>query len=164
MDAFEKLYQKTLRFLTFRPRSEKEIRDYLKKKSSLAKASGGQESNELEAVINSIIKKLKEQNFINDEEFTKWWIEQRTKIKPRAEKIIKFELLQKGIDKVLVEDILKSSNISEFDKAKDLVLRKIKRYEKLDRNKQYEKMSRFLASKGFDWDTIKEVIDQVLIK
>lgn len=152
MDTFEKLYQKTLRFLTFRPRSEKEIRDYLKKKKA--------DDLSLDRIVNN----LKTNKFLDDVEFAKWWIEQRTKIKPRAQRIIKFELLQKGIDKELIEDILNSSSISEFDKAKDLALRKIKRYEKLDRNKQYERMARFLASKGFDWDVVKEVIDQVLIK
>lgn len=152
MDTFEKLYQKTLRFLTFRPRSEKEIRDYLRKK----KAD--------DLTLDRIVNNLKINKFLDDIEFTKWWVEQRTKIRPRAQRIIKFELLQKGIDKDLIEDIFKSSNISEFDKAKDLAIRKIKRYEKFDRQKQYEKMSRFLASKGFDWDIVKEVIDQVLIK
>lgn len=146
MENFEKLYQKTLHFLSFRPRSEKELKDYLVKK----KASS--------LVAVKIIQNLKQNKFIDDKEFTKWWIEQRTKIKPRADWIIRFELKQKGIEKEVVDEFIGNSEISEFDKALDLAQRKIKRYEKFDRNKKYEKMVRFLASKGFNYDLIKEVL------
>lgn len=150
MDIFEKLYPKTLRFLSFRPRSEKEIKDYLKKKKADDLTS------------DKIIGNLKKNKFLDDLEFAKWWIEQRTKIKPRASRIIKFELLQKGIDKELVDELLGQSGVTEFDKALDLAQRKIKRYEKYDREKAFEKLARFLSSKGFDWDTVKEVIDRLL--
>src|SRR3989344_6604171 len=86
-----KFYNKALKFLSYRPRSEKEIRDKLKKK----KAS--------EETINKIILRLKENNFINDEEFVRWWIEQRTNFKPRSLRLIKMELKQKGVSNDLIE-------------------------------------------------------------
>ena len=150
METFDKLYNKTLHFLTFRPRSEKEIKDYLKKKKA----------DDLTSV--RIIENLKKNKFLDDLEFAKWWVEQRTKIKPRADRIIKFELLQKGIAKEIIDDMIQNSQISELDKALDLAQRKIKRYEKIPREKAYERLSKFLSSKGFDWDTVKQVIEKVL--
>ena len=97
MDDFEKSYNRALRFLSFRPRSEKEIKDYLKLKTKNLELKTQNE------IVNSIIKRLKEHKFLDDEEFARWWIEQRTKIKPRAWKVIQYELKQKGIEEETIQ-------------------------------------------------------------
>ena len=166
MDNFEKLYNKALRFLSFRPRSEKEIRNYLIKKIKNKKLNIKNElENEksIETTIDSIISKLKEQKFINDKEFVRWWIEQRTIIKPKAARLIKFELKQKGISDELIENSeLRIKN--DLEKAFDLAQKRMSRYKNEEPKRIYEKLGRFLAAKGFDYDLIKEVIDQVLSK
>ena len=170
MDNFTKLLNKSFRFLSYRPRSEKEIRDYLLKKIKNKKSNLKNElKNEkfIEETIESIVSKLKEQRFLDDREFAKWWIEQRSKVKPKAIKFIIFELKQKGIPKELIDEILNDKEfevISDFDKALELAKKRIKRYEKEEPKKAYEKLVRFLASKGFEWEIIKKVIDQVLPK
>ncbi|HYM65172.1 MAG TPA: RecX family transcriptional regulator [Candidatus Sulfotelmatobacter sp.] len=152
MDNFDKFYNKTLRFLSFRPRSQKEIEDYLKKKNC--------------DIINSqkIIEKLKEHNFLNDEEFVKWWIEQRTLFRPRAERVIKMELKQKGINKDLIDKFFEKSVNQDKDLALKLAQKRMLRYKNEDPKKKWEKMVRYLSSKGFIYDDIKEVIDQILPK
>ena len=156
-DDFSVNLNRALRFLSFRPRSEKEIRDYFKIKNQKSKIKID------EKIIESIIKKLKENKFINDEEFVKWWIEQRTRIKPRASRLIKFELKQKGISDELIQNSeLRIKN--DFEKAMVLAEKRMPRYKNEEPKKVYEKMSRFLASKSFDYDIIKQVIDQVLSK
>lgn len=153
MDNFDKFYNKSLYFLSFRLRSEKELRDYLKKNKVDDLTS--------EKIINS----LKDSKFLNDEEFAKWFKEQRTTIKPKATRIIKMELKQKGISEDLINEVFKDNTDSDFEKAKQLAEKRINRYLKLsDKRKIYEKMGRYLASKGFDYDVIKEVIDQVFSK
>ena len=152
MDSFDKFYNKALRFLSFRPRSEKEVEDYLEKKECDNLTSG------------KIIQNLKEHNFLNDENFTKWWIEQRTIVRPRAERVIKMELKQKGIQKELIDEIFEKNINKDKEIALKLAQKRIQRYARGDTKKTYEKMLRFLISKGFSYDTIKEVIDQVLGK
>lgn len=152
MNDFEKNWNRSLRFLSYRPRSEKEISDYLKKK----KVS--------EPVIKKIISKLKEKRFLNDEEFAKIWIQQRVKIKPRAMRIIKRELLEKGLDKDKIDEILKSEKNeipSDFQMAFSLAERRLRRYKNLTKQEFFEKMGRYLASKGFNYDIIKEVIGKI---
>jgi len=52
-----------------------------------------------------------------------------------------------------------------LEKAKALIKKRIKRYQGVaDKKKIYEKLGRFLASKGFDYEIIKEVLDQVFTK
>lgn len=152
---FDKYYEKALRFLSFRPRSEKEVKDNLAKK----KASP--------TIINMIIQKLRDQKFLNDKEFTKWWIEQRTIVKPTGIRIIKIELQRKGIDKEAIDEVLERSKDTvhnELDMARDLVQRRFKRYQGLERQEIYQKLGGFLSRRGFDYDTIKKAIDEVLQK
>lgn len=132
--------------MSFRPRSEKEIRDNLIKKKAPAE------------IIEQTIIKLKEQNFINDEEFAKWWVEQRNVFKPRALKLLKVELRQKGIADEIIEKITQD----DLEFAKKLVLKKINKYKNLPKEEIYQKLGRFLGQKGFNWGIIKQSIDEVL--
>lgn len=155
MDEFEKFYNKALKFLSYRPRSEKEIRDKLiGKKAPLE-------------IIEKIIVKLKEHNFINDEEFAKWWIEQRTNFKKISLRFIRMELRQRGINDEIIESKfsdLKHEIVSDLDRAKQLVKVKIEKLKGLSRQEVYKKLGGFLARRGFDWDTIKQSIDESLKK
>ena len=147
MDEFEKFYNKSLRFLSFRPRSQKEILDYLNKK----KVS--------EEVIKKIIKKLLEYKFLDDEQFAIWWVEQRTKLKPRAWRVIKNELKQKGISEELINN--QQLSISDFQMAFSLAQKRLRKYKKLSKQEFFQKMGRYLASKGFSYDIIKQVINKI---
>lgn len=162
MESFEKNYNRALRFLSFRLRSEKEIRNYFQKhKVELP-------------IVEKIIEKLKKYNFLNDEEFARLWIEQRIKIKPRAWKTIQFELKQKGISEEIFNlqsaswrTILNSSSGGQFsneEMAKKLIEKRIQRYKDLSKQELYQKLGRYLAGKGFNWDTIKKSIDESLEK
>lgn len=146
---------RALRFLSFRPRSEKEIIDYLKKKQVDSNTS------------QKVILKLKESNFLNDVEFAKWWVEQRTLIKPRAWRIIKIELKQKGISSEIIEELninSESEEENDLTMAIKLTQKRLPRYKNLSRQDLYQKLGKYLAYKGFDWETVKRSIDEVFSK
>ena len=148
----DKFYNFTLRFLSYRPRSEKEVRDKLKAKQV-----------EFD-VIEKIIAKLKEKKFINDEEFARGWTENRIRFKPRSLRLIKIELKQKGIGEDIVNKMIndKGLMVNDLESAKKLVQKRIEKIKSLSRQEIYEKLGRFLNSKGFSWDTIKKSIDEIL--
>lgn len=154
-NLFNKYYNLTLRFLSFRPRSKKEIKEYLnRKKVDLA-------------VINKIVEKLEGYNFLDDEEFTKWWIEQRTNFKSRSIRLIKLELKQKGIPNELIEDIIQDSSLiiqNDLERAKTIVEKKIDKYKGLSKYEIYKKLGGILTRRGFDYETIKRSIDEALFK
>ncbi|MBI2622882.1 MAG: RecX family transcriptional regulator [Candidatus Levybacteria bacterium] len=160
MGEFEKFYNKALRFLSYRPRSEKEIRDRLKLKVQSSKFKVE------ENIIDKVIEKLKEQKFTNDEEFTRWWIEQRTNVQPRSMRLIKIELRQKGISNEIIESRIKNqeSGRDDAELVKKLIEKRLSKYKGLEKRELYQKLGRFLASKGFDWETIKKSIDEVVKK
>jgi regulatory protein len=166
MDNFDKLYNKALHFLSFRPRSEKEIRDFLLKKVSKPKSQTIIKSKEQE-YVEAVIVKLKRYKFIDDIEFTKWWIEQRTRIKPRAFKFIKFELKLKGISDETIDLVTSDDQFqktSDIDSALKLAKKRMERLRNEIPQKRFEKMFRYLSAKGYDYNTIKQVIDQILGK
>ncbi|HKC14713.1 MAG TPA: regulatory protein RecX [Patescibacteria group bacterium] len=149
---FEGFYSKTLKFLSYRSRSEKEVRDKLIKIKTP------------EYLINEIIKKLKDYKFLDDLEFAKMFARERSLLKHKPARVIKFELKQKGIAQEVIEEVLTDSKEEEKDleKAKEIIQKKLSRYKDLDNFKTREKLGRFLASRGFDYDTIKIAIDEIL--
>ena len=154
-DDLEKLYDKALRFLSFRPRSEKEIIDYLSKKTKKALPVARQEK-----IKDKVLFKLKKQNLINDNEFADWWIDQRMSLRPKGKIALEKELLQKGISRQIIENKLSAiSNQQLIILARKLIKKKLKLYKNLAYLKRKKKLSSFLARRGFDWQTINLVMD-----
>lgn len=151
MKDFDKFYEKALKFLSYRPRSEKEIRENLAKKKAAS------------SLIDLVIKKLQQQRFLNDREFAKWWVEQRTIVKPMGKRLIKMELTKKGIDKELIDEIfddIEDIINNELEMVRKLVQRKFNKYKNTDKQIIYRRLGGFLSRRGFDYDTIKKVIDE----
>lgn len=175
----EKLYLLVLKFLTFRPRSEKEVRDYLKRKlkshpgkferthPGSTEDSGQVRMTENNGLIDLIIHKLKQQNFLNDYDFSKWLIRSHTEFKPKGERLIRLELSQKGISKDIMDEAFSSiehRSKTEKELAIDLLERRKKKYAAMDRQERFNKAGSYLARRGFDLDDIKVAIDQVFGK
>jgi len=152
-DKVKKYLENTYRYLSIRNRSEKEIVDYLTKKKAEPET------------ITVIIERLKKQKFLDDEVFARGWITQRARFRPKGKSALKFELQQKGIGRELIEKILAEENEDrpdELTQAKNLIGRRIEKVKDLPRQEIYAKVGGFLARRGFDWETIKRSIDEVL--
>ncbi len=159
MDEFEQYLNKAFHFLSFRTRSEKEVRDNLLSKKASPE------------IIERIINSLKEHKFLNDEDFARQFIESRLRFKPKGIRIIKMELKQKGIDQAIIDEAINRLSTddennpvnNDLESAKKLVDKKMPRYKGLEKQEIYNKLGAFLARRGFDWDTIKKSIDDSLI-
>lgn len=153
MELFEKYYTYALKFLSYRPRSTKELIESLKKRKAPKE------------IIEKIIQLLKDQEFLDDEEFARWWIEQRTSFKPRSKRVLKLELKQKGISEEVITLYLvenEGTAVNDLEQALLLTSKKIKRYQHLEKDELYQKLGGVLARKGFSWDIIKRAIDLAL--
>lgn len=148
---FDAYYLKALKYLQYRPRSEKEIRDYLRKKKV----------NEQHVVL--IIEKLKQQKFLNDEEFAKMWIRSRTEFKPKGWRLIKLELQQKGISEEIMKNLGEETR-DELRLAKEILEKKRKKFEPMNRQERFNKAGSLLARRGFDLDKIRKAIEEVFGK
>lgn len=149
---FQKILDKLLRFATLRPRSEKEINIWLRKHKVY------------QSIISDLFNKLKRLNLLDDKKFAEWWVEQRMNFRPKSRRIINYELKSKGINKNIIEDVLSEVEIDEGKIAKELLTKKIYKWEKLPRFEARKKMGEFLARKGFGWSVIKDTIDDFFEK
>ena len=153
-NSLAKLQDAGLRFLSYRQRSEKEVRDYLINK--IAKDENIKYSQAKDSpLVELALSKFRKYNYINDLEFAKWWVSSRTRTRPKGHQVIRLELQRKGIDKDTIEAVLnKSPNQKVL--AKKAIEKKIARWQKLPPVELKKKVYRYLVSRGFDFETIKE--------
>lgn len=142
---YQKTLDKLLRFAMVRPRSEKEIRDYFRRKKVH------------ESMHSELIRKLKHLELINDEKFAIWWVEQRQNFRPKPKRILAIELRSKGIGKEIVERILGEEKVDEVKMAKELIEKKKYKWDGLEAFEVKQKISQYLLGKGFSWDVIEKV-------
>jgi regulatory protein len=155
--ASEKLFNYAYRFLSYRPRSEKEIRTYFFGKIKSNKVKYGNEK-----LVDKVILKLKSKSLINDQKFAEWWVEQRSRFRQKGKFAITNELRVKGIDSKIIGEVL--LKIDEKQAASLAVKKKLKSLESKDLRIIRKKMIGFLKRKGFTWETIKNVVDESLTK
>ena len=149
--TFNRYYNLSLRFLSYRPRSEQEVYKYLLEKAKKAK-------NLDEKIIASIMGRLVEYKFVDDFSFAKFWIEHRKK----GFRILQFELQQKGVSKEILEKALAEFDLEskETDLINHLIERKTKSLQKYPEGKAREKMIAFLLRKGFDYNDVKKALEE----
>lgn len=151
-----KLADKALRFLSFRPRSEKEVRDYLWKRVRRVQKVQREQRDLIEEVVGEV----KELGYVDDATFVSWWLEQRIRFRPRGKMLLRSELFAKGIDRDLIEEKLsKYSTEDELSWAKRVAEKKIPQYKNPDPKERREKLSPYLARRGFSWEVIEKVFD-----
>lgn len=144
---YRKAYNKAIRLLSTRQRSESELRKKLR------------DQNFEEKIIESILAKLKELNYIDDEKFCKLWIEDRMLLKPTGKRKLNTELIEKGIDPEIINEALLNCDCDDLNIALSLIKKKAERgnLHKLD-DAFYRKITRYLLYRGFGYDTVHEAL------
>ncbi|KKU95814.1 MAG: Regulatory protein RecX [Candidatus Gottesmanbacteria bacterium GW2011_GWA1_48_13] len=156
--TYERLLGASIRFVSYRPRSEKEIRNFLQKKLTRWKIFGG-------TVVQKVADRLAELGYLDDAKFAAWWVEQRQTFKPKGMRLITQELKAKGVDlRQFSSDRGKIDMIDEIEAAKRAVQKKLTLWEKLPTLDRKKKLSDFLSRRGFTYDTVERVIDSVAKK
>ena len=144
---FQKTLEKILKFATLRPRSEREVRGWLKRKKVH------------ESLHKDLFDRLNHLDLVDDRKFTEWWVGQRLEFSPRAKRIIDYELRAKGIKKEVIDEVLSEVKVDEEGVAKTLLEKKSYRWKKIPKLERKKKMTEFLARKGFSWEIIVRAID-----
>jgi len=146
-DEFEVAYQKGLHYLSYRPRSEYELRQYLIR-------------NKIQPEIQQrILERLKQSKLINDRQFASTWVENRSQHRPRSSRMLAVELKQFGIDPMIIQDSI--YGIDEGNLAYQAAIKQSRKYERLEWEDFRRKMFGYLSRRGFNYETSKETIQQV---
>jgi regulatory protein len=147
LDQIEKAYQRALNFLSYRPRSMAEVQRNLRKKDVP------------EDVIEQIVERLERIGLLDDEEFARYWIENRQQFKPRSARALRYELRQKGIPEVVIEGAL--DDFDDENAAYRAAQARASRYANGDERTFRQRLGDFLARRGFDYGTSRDVLGRL---
>ena len=155
-----KLMERMYRLFNIRQRSEREVRNYLKNLSFKKKVKEQEEVSDL--VIESLIEKLKQKGLLDDKQFASSWVQSRGKKKGKIG--LKMELIQKGIAKEIIDELINQTPESEQLIAQGALEKKIRLWEKLPYLEFKKKAYEFLLRRGFEYEVVKDTIENFLQK
>ncbi|NLP28565.1 MAG: recombination regulator RecX [Clostridia bacterium] len=150
-DNYMKAKNSALRYIERTYKTEKEMQDKLFKK--------GYDK----VTIKKVTSFLQEYKLLDDRKYAERYI--KDKQKTAGKNKIKYDLLRKGISQEIIESVLENiESDCEETNAKLLAEKKYRTILKreTDRRKVYEKLLRYLVSKGFSWELSKSVIEKVI--
>jgi len=140
-------YEEAVRFLATRPRSVGEIRRHLHGKRYE------------ETTIDGAIDRLRAQRYVDDLDFAKYWIEQRSRFRPKGDRALVSELTSRGVARETINAALgELPPESEADRARRAIARQVARWRSLGAGERNRKIHAYLAARGFDYGVIEEVI------
>ena len=147
-DDVDRSYERALNFLSYRPRSEDEVRRNLRKK------------NVEDEVIEDVIERLAHAGLVNDEEFARYWVDNRQEFRPRGVRALRYELRQKGVPDAIVTQALES--VDEEAAVRRVAKAGARRFGHLDASGFRRKFGAFLARRGFSYAIIVPLIQEML--
>ncbi|MEO5952653.1 MAG: RecX family transcriptional regulator [Chloroflexia bacterium] len=176
LQAQQQTYEAALVFLSYRPRSTREVEQRLRKK--------GHEPEQIEATI----ARLRKIGLIDDSAFSRSWINNRQTISPRGPSLLRSELRQKGVPKEIVDNAMseyqekQAEQVEESnqvaadhgitydepppgsDEASALMLarKRMRILSNYDPIIQKRRLTAFLARRGYNYSTIGPVLQRVL--
>lgn len=144
-DQYEqyKAYQHALRFLSFRSRSRMEVESHLRGKDYAPD------------VVNQTIERLTREQYLDDEAFVRFWLEDRERFRPRGKRGLRYELRQKGIADEVIDTVL--AELDEDQLAWAAVEPKLRQWHPLDEADLKKKIFGFLSRRGFGYEVTQTV-------
>jgi regulatory protein len=145
----EKATAAALTFVSYRPRSEREVRDRLRKRAFEP------------AAIDYAVEKMRDWRYLDDTAFAGFWIENRAAYSPRGKRALKAELRAKGVEREVVERVLEETELDEHTSALEIARKRLRSLSSYDEETQRRRLSAFLARRGFGWDVVKPVLAEL---
>jgi regulatory protein len=146
-DVSQRCYQAALRFLSYRPRSRKEVADRLRRR--------GFE----QATVEDVVGRLMEKGLLDDGAFARFWRESRETFRPRSRWLMEQELRRKGVDARTAEEALEG--LDEEENAFRAGEKKARSLASLDYQDFRRKLGDHLRRRGFSWGVARRVVERL---
>jgi len=147
-DDHEVTFQKAVHFLSFRPRSSAEVRQNLSKRGIS------------ESLIEETLNRLQSTRLVNDDAFARAWVENRNTFRPRGKPALRMELRKKGLNEEIIQSVL-DAQVNEAALALTTARKYGRRLSGLEWPEFRQKLSGFLARRGFSYTTLAPVVSKV---
>jgi regulatory protein len=147
LDRYQRCLNAAIRYLGYRPRSESEVRQRLRKHGFDG------------AVAEKVIARLKDRGLVDDTAFARFWKDNRESFSPRSRRQTQLELKRKGLAVDVIEPVIKE--IDESDSAYRAALGKVRRLSLDDYQVFRRRLGAYLGRRGFGYDIINETVERV---
>jgi len=136
------------RLLSYRQRSSKEIAERLKRKKFSTR------------IIQRTLEHLSKLNYINDEDFARFWIREKIESHPVGWTLLRYQLRQKGVDEKNINKACAdfSSQYDEASAARKLVKARRAQFKGLKPLKSKKRLYDYLRRRGFSSEAISTAI------
>lgn len=148
-DSNRQAVEAGLNFISFRPRSSKEVDAHLRRKSFAATAR------------DHAIHRLRELGYLDDAAFARFWVESRETHRPKGQRALAWELRQKGIADAIIEDVLARYSSDETALARAAARKRAATMATADCDEFRRKLGTFLARRGFNYEVVEQVVDDL---
>jgi regulatory protein len=146
-EARERAYQQAMLYLSYRARSEAEIRQNLRKHEYP------------DEVIEETLERLRQARLADDNEFARVWVENRSTFRPRSRMLLAMELRQKGLSDEAAQSAL--GEVDELALAYEAARKRVNRLKGLEWAEFRKKLSDFLARRGFPYAVIAPTVSRI---
>ncbi len=149
-DRFHRCLNAAMRYLSYRPRSEAELREKLSRRGF---ADEG---------IAAVLTRLKEQGLVDDMAFARFWRDNRDSFSPRSQWLTKLELQRKGVDADIIDQV--ASTIDDDDSAYRTARNKASRLSRADYPDFRRRLGEYLRRRGFGYEVINSTVKRLWLE
>jgi regulatory protein len=139
-------YDAAINLLSYRPRSEKEIRQRLRRRKITPEA------------IDGTVDRLRASHYLDDAAFAQFWRESRDTLSPRSGRLIRSELLFKGVDVDTATATVEG--LDDEDAAYRAAAKRLKSLQGDEYELFRRRLGGFLTRRGFSYDVVRRVLDR----
>ncbi|HOU15451.1 MAG TPA: RecX family transcriptional regulator [Anaerolineae bacterium] len=143
-DEVERAREKALSYLSFRPRSEAELRNYLL------------ESDFSAATVAEVLERFRGVGLVDDEAFARFWADNRARFRPRGKRMLVQELRQKDVASGVIETTL--AEYDEVAAAQQVAEEQARRLAHLPPDQFRRRLWDRMLRRGFSPDIIQEIL------
>jgi regulatory protein len=149
-DEVYEAQQVAVRHLGHRPRSEREIRDRLRR--------GGFSPD----IIGTVMARLKELGLVDDVAFARFWRESRDSRRPSSRWLLRQELRRKGINSEIIDEIVQ--NVDEESGACETASKKARSLGTCDEGTFHRRLESFLRRRGYGYELTRRVVERLWLE
>ncbi len=135
-----------LRLLSYRPRSETELRQRLTRRGAPP------------VLVDSTRERLRELGLVDDAAFAQAWVDGRERASPRGQRLLRQELRAKGVNSDASRELVEG--VDEADGALRASVRRAASLRGLPRAEFRRRLGDFLRRRGFDYETIRVTVER----
>ena len=146
-DLRKRAFDAALRLLSYRPRTEHEIRTRLLRRGLPPD------------VVSAAIEKLRDYGYVDDAAFAQFWVESRNSGSPRGQRLLRRELRGKGVD--VETAATATATVAEEDAARQAALKKERSLRGLEYRDFRNRLAGYLQRRGFGYDVIRPVVNEL---